>query len=68
VENGNPATAVKALKEEPGKDVAVYDGDNFVSSLISQNLIDEYFIIVNPVATGKGISIFKEKNCLNQRV
>ncbi|MDB5282537.1 MAG: deaminase [Bacteroidota bacterium] len=64
VQNGDLATAVKALKKEPGKDILVYGGANFVSSLISQNLIDEYFILLNPVAIGKGVSIFKEKKML----
>jgi dihydrofolate reductase len=64
VENGDLATAVQALKKEPGKDIMVYGGANFVSSLISQNLIDEYFIIINPVAIGNGLSIFKEKKLL----
>ncbi len=61
VENGDLATAVQALKKEPGKDIIVYGGANFVSSLISQNLIDEYFIFRNPVAIGRGLSIFKEE-------
>ena len=64
VENGDLATAVQALKKEPGKDIMVYGGANFVSSLISQNLIDEYFIIINPVAIGNGLSIFKERKLL----
>ena len=65
VENGDLATAVQALKKEPGKDILVYGGANFVSSLIDQNLIDEYFIIVSPVAIGSGLSIFKERKILN---
>lgn len=64
VENGDLATVVQALKKEPGKDIMVYGGANFVSSLISQDLIDEYFIIRNPVAIGNGLSIFKEKKQL----
>jgi dihydrofolate reductase len=64
VENGDLAAAVQALKNEPGKDIMVYGGANFVSSLISQNLIDEYFIFRNPVAIGNGLSIFKEKKLL----
>jgi dihydrofolate reductase len=51
---------VQALKKESGKDMMVYGGANFVSSLIDQNLIDEYYIITNPVAIGNGLSIFKE--------
>jgi len=64
VENGDLAAAVQALKKEPGKDIIVYGGANFVSSLISQNLIDEYFVFRNPVAIGNGLSIFKEKKLL----
>ncbi|MDB5282536.1 MAG: Dihydrofolate reductase [Bacteroidota bacterium] len=64
VQNGDLATIVNALKKEPGKDILVYGCANFVSSLISQNLIDEYFIILNPVAIGEGLSIFKEKKML----
>jgi dihydrofolate reductase len=64
VENGDLATAVQALKQESGKDIMVYGGANFVSSLISQNLIDEYFIFRNPVAIGNGLSIFKEQKVL----
>lgn len=64
VENGDLVAAVQALKTEPGKDIMVYGGANFVSSLISHNLIDEYFIFLNPVAIGDGLSIFKDKKPL----
>lgn len=64
VENGDLTTAVQALKEQPGKDILVYGGANFVSSLISINLIDEYYIIISPVAIGAGLSIFKERKIL----
>jgi dihydrofolate reductase len=64
VENGDLATAIQALKKKPGKDIMVYGGASFVSSLISLNLIDEYFIFSNPVAIGNGLSIFKEEKLL----
>ena len=64
VENGDLATAVQALKEQPGKDILVYGGVNFVSSLISLNLIDEYYFIIAPVAIGAGLSIFNERKIL----
>ncbi len=64
VENGDLATSVQALKNQPGKDILVYGGANFVSSLISLNLIDEYYFIVNPVAIGSGLTIFKERKVL----
>jgi len=64
VENGDLATAVQALKEQPGKDILVYGGVGFVSSLVSLNLIDEYYFIVNPIAIGAGLSIFKERKIM----
>ena len=64
VENGNLATVIQALKEQPGKDILVYGGAGFVSSLVSLNLIDEYYLIVNPVAIGAGLSIFKDRKIL----
>jgi dihydrofolate reductase len=64
VEKGDLTTAVQALKNQPGKDILVYGGADFVSSLISFNLIDEYYLIVNPVAIGVGLSIFKERKVL----
>ncbi|NLR58337.1 dihydrofolate reductase [Chitinophaga polysaccharea] len=64
VENGDLATAIKALKKEPGKDILVYGGAGFVTSLIDHDLVDEYFIISNPVAIGSGLTIFKERKVL----
>jgi dihydrofolate reductase len=64
VENGDLATAVNALKQQPGKDIIVYGGAGFVSALISLDLIDEYYIFVNPVAIGTGLSIFKDRKNL----
>jgi len=65
VENGDLITAIQALKNQPGKDILVYGGAGFVSSLVSFNLIDEYYFIINPVAIGAGLSIFKERKILN---
>jgi len=64
VENSDLATAVQALKQQPGKDIIVYGGASFASALISLNLVDEYYLFINPVAIGKGLSIFKEQKIL----
>ena len=64
VEKGDLETAVHALKKQPGKDIMVYGGATFVSSLISQNLVDEYYIFRRPVAIGSGLSIFQEQSLL----
>jgi dihydrofolate reductase len=62
--NGDLAATVQALKKEAGKDIIVYGGASFVSSLIEQNLIDEYYMFTKPVALGSGLSIFKARKRL----
>lgn len=64
VENGDLAAAVQALKQAPGKDIMVYGGASFVSALISLNLIDEYYLFLNPAVIGTGLSIFTDKRFL----
>jgi len=64
VENGDLKTAVQALKNEPGKDIIVYGGAQFVSTLIAYDLIDEYHLFINPIAIGDGLKIFKDKKPL----
>ena len=59
VENADLAAAVQQLKGQPGKDLIVYGGASFVSSLIEQGLIDEMNFFVNPVAIGNGMRVFK---------
>lgn len=55
---GNLVDEIAALKKRDGKDIVVYGGASFVSSLVNENLIDEYHLFVNPVAIGTGMTIF----------
>jgi dihydrofolate reductase len=55
---GDIVDEVNQRKNQSGKDILVYGGAGFVSSLIKENLIDEYNFFVNPVAIGKGMTIF----------
>lgn len=64
VENGDLVTVVNALKAQPGKDMIVYGGAGFVTSLIENDLIDEYNIFINPEAIGAGLSIFSGRKTL----
>jgi dihydrofolate reductase len=64
LENGELVTAIQALKKKPGRDIMVYGGATFVSALISENLVDEYYIFRRPVAIGSGLSIFREQKVL----
>lgn len=55
---GNLANKIDLLKNQEGHDIIVYGGADFVSSLIEAGLIDEYHLFVNPVAIGRGMTIF----------
>ena len=57
---GNVVVEINQLKKKNGKDIIVYGGAGFVSSLIKNNLIDEYHLFINPSAIGKGLTIFSE--------
>lgn len=56
---GNLVEEIANLKKQNGKDIIVYGGAGFVSSLIKEGLIDEYHLFVNPAAIGDGMTIFK---------
>ena len=55
---GNLADEISTLKNKNGKDIVVYGGANFVSSLIAGRHIDEFNLFVNPVVINKGMRIF----------
>lgn len=63
---GNLTDEIVNLKNQNGKDLLVYGGADFAGSLIKENLIDEYYLFVQPVILGKGMTIFdKTENRLN---
>ncbi len=55
---GNLTEEISNLKQQNGKDIIVFGGAEFVSSLIKQGLIDEYHLIINPAAMSSGMTIF----------
>jgi dihydrofolate reductase len=64
VENAPLVETVNQLKRQPGKDLIVYGGATFVRSLLENKLIDELYLLVNPVAIGKGMQIFNARTPL----
>lgn len=55
---GDLVPEIQKLKSEAGGDLIAYGGAAFVSSLIKEGLVDEYHLFINPVAIGKGRTIF----------
>ncbi len=52
------AEEVSALKQEPKKDMVIFGSGSIVSALAEHGLIDEYRLIINPVALGRGTPLF----------
>ena len=59
---GDLTDEIMKLKSESGKDIVVYGGATFDSSLIKAGLIDEFHLFINPAAIGNGMTIFKDLN------
>lgn len=55
---GDLKDEVGKLKAQDGTYLMVYGGAGFVSSLIKEDLIDDYYLFINPAAIGKGKRVF----------
>ena len=62
IATGDITDEIIKLKRQEGKDMVVYGGASFDSSLIKLGLIDEFLLFINPVAIGNGMTIFKDLN------
>lgn len=55
---GDLQQEIEDLKNKKGKEIMVYGGDSFVSSLIEHDLVDELYLLINPAAIGNGQQTF----------
>ena len=60
IARGDLAAEIAALKEEPGGDVIAHGGASFAAALAARGLIDEYCLVIQPVAVGGGQALFAE--------
>lgn len=51
--------AIRALRQQDGKDIWLYGGASLISTFIRLDLVDVYTISVHPVALGKGKPLFE---------
>jgi dihydrofolate reductase len=58
IADGDFVDVVEQVKRKDGKDIIVYGGSTFAATLIKAGLIDEFHLLVNPVALGQGLPIF----------
>lgn len=60
IARGDLADDIAALKNQSGGEIMVHGGAAFVQALSRHGLIDEYRLVVMPVALGSGLPLFKD--------
>lgn len=60
VARGDLAEEISTLRQEPGGDIVAWGGASFVQALSRAGLVDEYRLVINPVALGAGLPLFKD--------
>ncbi len=59
-DGANLPAEVARLKAQPGKDLVAHGGAAFARALVTQDLVDEYRLLVHPVALGRGLALFAD--------
>ena len=57
---GDFASAVTDLKASQSGDILIMGSGNLIASLMTQNLIDEYELLIHPLVLGMGRRLFSE--------
>jgi dihydrofolate reductase len=60
IARGDLAAEIAALKSESGGEIMAHGGATFVQALSRLGLIDEYRLVILPVALGNGLPLFKD--------
>ena len=58
--DGDAAGAVAGLRTEPGKDILILGSGKLVQSLMRQNLVDVYVLLIHPLVLGSGRRLFAD--------
>lgn len=56
----NLPASINEIKQQVGEDILLFGSPTATHSLIQQNLIDGYWLFVNPIILGKGIPLFAD--------
>ena len=59
---GNVAEEVSRLKQQSGQDILIYGSSDLVRTLMQNDLIDEYRLMVQPVVLGSGKRLFGDES------
>ncbi|MFH1119263.1 MAG: dihydrofolate reductase family protein [Bacteroidota bacterium] len=56
--SSNVVEAVMVMKNQPGPDITILGSGSILSQLAGHGLVDEYQIMIDPVAIGSGVPVF----------
>lgn len=56
----NLADRINEIKDQPGQDILLFGSPTATHSLMKLNLLDGYWLFVNPVILGRGIALFAD--------
>ena len=56
----NVPAAIQQLKDQEGGNILIFGSPTAAHSLMAHNLIDEYWLFVNPLVLGQGIPLFAD--------
>jgi dihydrofolate reductase len=59
---------ILALKEQPGKDLLIFGAPGLVKSFQALDVIDEYWMFLNPVLLGEGTRFFEDAHKARFRI
>ncbi|WP_241659976.1 dihydrofolate reductase family protein [Enterobacter cloacae] len=57
--SSNLSDEINKLKQNAGSEILLFGSPSATHALMAENLIDEYWLFVNPVLLGQGIPLFK---------
>jgi hypothetical protein len=60
IARGDLADEIAALRRQPGGEIIAWGGANFAQSLSRAGLVDEYVLVIQPVAFGSGLPLFAD--------
>jgi dihydrofolate reductase len=53
---------VKAVKQQAGTEILIFGSPSATHALLQYDLIDEFWLFVNPILLGQGVPLFKNVN------
>lgn len=57
---GELTAEIARLTKEPGNGILAHGGAGFARSLVKEGLVDEYRLLIHPVALGQGLPLFAD--------